>query len=213
MSYTVMTKYFMDDNGVLNRVRIVEDECPLNPREDWDNLGHMICWHSRYDLGDEHNYSVEEFREQLLQWDKNREVEFLPLYLLDHSGITMSTGGFCDPWDSGQVGWIYVRKEEAMKDNPTINEDNWREYAQNIVISEVEAYDMYLRGQVYGVVIEEYDKSGLIGEWEHKDSCYGCFSSEYGDKLFEEICNLAGADVPDVLYDSLEELEKIYVNK
>ena len=105
MSDTVMTKYFMDDNGVLNRVRIVEDECPLNPRKDWDNLGHMICWHSRYDLGDEHNYSVEEFREQLLQWDKNREVEYLPLYIYDHSGITMSTVGFSDTWDSGQVGW------------------------------------------------------------------------------------------------------------
>lgn len=99
MSYTVMTKYFMDDNGVLNRVRIVEDECSLNPRKDWDNLGHMVCWHSRYDLGDEHNYySIEEFREQLLQWDKNQEVEFLPLYLFDHSDITISTSGFCDPW-------------------------------------------------------------------------------------------------------------------
>lgn len=215
MDYTVMTKYYMDDNNVLNRVRIVEveDEYPLDPRKDWDNLGHMICWHSRYDLGDEHNYSVEEFREQLLVWDKNREVEFLPLYLLDHSGITISTSDFCDPWDSGQVGWIYVKKEEAMKANSTINEDNWREYAQNVMNSEVDVYDMYLRGQVYGVVIEEYDKSGLIGEWEDKDSCYGCFSNEYGDKLFEEVCNLTGVDVPDVLYDSLEDLEKIYVSK
>jgi hypothetical protein len=24
----------------------------LSPR-DWDNLGHMVCWHSRYNLGDE----------------------------------------------------------------------------------------------------------------------------------------------------------------
>lgn len=30
----------------------------------------------------------------------------LPLYLYDHSGITMNTTGFSCPWDSGQVGWI-----------------------------------------------------------------------------------------------------------
>ena len=37
----------------------------------------------------------------------------LPLYLYDHSGITMNTTGFSCPWDSGQVGWIYAFKEDA----------------------------------------------------------------------------------------------------
>ena len=39
----------------------------------------------------------------------------LPLYLYDHSGITMNTTGFSCPWDSGQVGWIYAdrRRIEA----------------------------------------------------------------------------------------------------
>lgn len=32
----------------------------------------------------------------------------LPLYLMDHSGLAMQTTSFNDPWDSGQVGWIYV---------------------------------------------------------------------------------------------------------
>ena len=31
----------------------------------------------------------------------------LPLYLMDHSGLAMQTTSFNDPWDSGQVGWIY----------------------------------------------------------------------------------------------------------
>ena len=35
----------------------------------------------------------------------------LPLYLMDHSGLAMQTTSFNDPWDSGQVGWIYVRLE------------------------------------------------------------------------------------------------------
>lgn len=35
---------------------IMQDDEPLNPRTDYDNFGHMVCWHRRYNLGDEHNY-------------------------------------------------------------------------------------------------------------------------------------------------------------
>ena len=45
----------------------------------------------------------------------------LPLYLYDHSGLAMSTETFVGKavhaeWDSGQVGWIYVSKEDALKE-------------------------------------------------------------------------------------------------
>lgn len=48
-------------------------------------------------------------------------VAILPLYLYDHGGITMSTGSFVGraphaDWDSGQVGFIYLDKETAMKE-------------------------------------------------------------------------------------------------
>ncbi|MEG0049573.1 MAG: hypothetical protein RR865_10435 [Clostridia bacterium] len=35
---------------------IMEDDEPTNPREDYDNFGHMMCWHSRYNLGDKHDF-------------------------------------------------------------------------------------------------------------------------------------------------------------
>lgn len=35
---------------------------------------------------------------------------------MDHSGLAMQTTSFNDPWDSGQVGWIYVSKEDALKE-------------------------------------------------------------------------------------------------
>lgn len=45
-------------------------------------------------------------------------AEWLPLWLYDHSGITMScgarTGQYADRWDSGGVGWIVVLKETIM---------------------------------------------------------------------------------------------------
>ena len=45
----------------------------------------------------------------------------LPLYLYDHSGLAMSTESFSGraphaEWDSGQVGWIYVSKEDALRE-------------------------------------------------------------------------------------------------
>ena len=34
---------------------VEHDDAPFNPRDD-DNFGKMICFHSRHDLGDKHNY-------------------------------------------------------------------------------------------------------------------------------------------------------------
>ena len=34
---------------------IHQDECEINPRKDWDNFGTIVCFHKRYDLGDEIN--------------------------------------------------------------------------------------------------------------------------------------------------------------
>lgn len=37
-------------------LQVMQDDEPLNPREDYDNLGKMVCWHNRYNLGDKHDY-------------------------------------------------------------------------------------------------------------------------------------------------------------
>ena len=35
---------------------VSEDDMPPNPRTDYNNFGKMLCWHSRYSLGDKHNF-------------------------------------------------------------------------------------------------------------------------------------------------------------
>lgn len=59
------------------RVRIVQDIDPSNPRTEWDcHSGRMICWHRRYDLGDEHNYDFDNFlRELACEADDDLEEE------------------------------------------------------------------------------------------------------------------------------------------
>lgn len=90
----------------------------------------------------------------------------LPLYLLDHSGLAMRTTSFNDPWDSGQVGWIYVSKEDALKEfGGEKMTASIRKRAEELMRSEVAAYDCYLRGECYGF---ELYKNG-----ELTDSCWG----------------------------------------
>lgn len=54
-------------------VKIERELYPDNPR-DYGNSGQMICWHRRYNLGDEHNYDVDDFIECLAcEWDSEAE--------------------------------------------------------------------------------------------------------------------------------------------
>jgi hypothetical protein len=134
-------------------VEITQDEEPLNPREDaiGSCLGRMYCWHRRYNLGDKkpEGYTPEDFE---AEYNKDNSV-MLPLFLYDHSGITMRTGNFrgIDPggWDSGQVGWIVVTMYKIAEEGITI------EKAKEILESEVKVYDQYLTGDVYAYVVEK----------------------------------------------------------
>jgi hypothetical protein len=154
-----------------------DDSDYCDPR-DWDNLGTMVCWHGRYNLGDEQpKISPSEYLEDLPDGTIT-----LPLYLYDHGGITMSTGPFSCPWDSGQVGFIYVTRETLAKEFPTDmpDDDKVREY----LTGEVKIYDTYLRGEIYRYEVERGVVCSHGGtHWEHVDSCGGY----YGDYGLDEI--------------------------
>ncbi len=172
-------------------LEILQDESPESPR-DWDNLGTMVCFHRRYNLGDKHNFSVEEAEEMM----KGKDIcVSLPLYLYDHSGITMSTGSFSCKWDSGQIGWIFVTKEQVRKEyNVKKISKDLIEKVTRVLEGEVETYDQYLTGDVYGYRIskvEVCDKG-----CEHKDeidSCWGYYGmesvEEEGNSMLEYYLN------------------------
>jgi hypothetical protein len=100
-------------------LEIVQDTDPESPRT-WDNLGTMVCFHKRYELGDKTDYrtedydSWEELKEGIIK--NEGEVVILPLYLYDHSGITISTSSFDCRWDSGCVGFICVSKDKIREE-------------------------------------------------------------------------------------------------
>ena len=151
-----------------HEIHVYQDDDPESPR-DWSNLGTMSCWHRSYNLGDEQpSESPVEFSEE--HNDKN--CIMLPLYLYDHSGITMNTSGFSCSWDSGQVGVIWVTLDDVRKEYSVKRiSKKIREKVISILRQEVATYDQFITGQVYGYTVEG----------EHcDDSCWGFFGgTEY----------------------------------
>lgn len=190
-------------------VRIIADSDPESPRE-WDNLGTMVCAHRRYLLGDEDGMrkALDLIYEHLSDKQLN-DMEFdashvpdieraleatgqaimLPLYLYDHSGITMKCSPFMCPWDSGKVGFIFVSKATAR------NEYDWKllnkqriEKLQKYLEGEVETYDQYLRGDIWGFEVLE--------DGEVSDSCWGFYGD---DPLTNGILDHLSADAKAVV--------------
>lgn len=150
------------------QIKVEQDDCNESSR-DWDNLGIMVCFHNRYNLGDKHELKSSDFNgwkelEEYIQKTYDAAV-ILPLYLYDHSGISMKVGSFQGllaqghaEFDSGQVGFIYVSKEKVRK------EYNWKKITQEraeklaeYLTNEVEIYNQEISGDVWVYVITKED--------------------------------------------------------
>lgn len=162
--------------------RIYFDEDPESPRE-WENLGTLICFHGRYNLGDDHNFNQHDYS----SWDELEKAilrEFgktsvlLPVYMYDHSMISLSTAPFACRWDSGQVGFIVASLESIRRawGWKRVSKQR-REKVEDSLRSEIETYSNYVNGDVYGFEIYTDD-----GE-EYVDGYWGFYS--YTDVIAE----------------------------
>ena len=200
-------------------IEIEQDDCSYNNPRGWDKLGTMVCWHRRYALGDENpKIDPSEYRLSLLDDKTVQKVEamnyrgeyekahsltekmleqqyiMLPLYLYEHSGITMSTGSFSCPWDSGQVGFIYVSKEDALK------EYTWKRitsarYARIVehLRGEVHTYDQYISGDLWLFDVPGIDGNGGIFGYDNAlaeaKSCIDWYLERKKEQRREELSN------------------------
>ena len=148
-------------------IRVYQDESPESPRE-LDNLGTMLCNHRRYTLGDAQG-SIKDLPDDA--------VITLPLFLYDHSGLSISTSispyWFHASWDAGQVGVIYVTREKLLKEYGCSRiTKHIKEKAAKVLEQEVRTYNQYLAGDVYGYVVEEEEGNDL-------ESCWGFYGLDY----------------------------------
>lgn len=166
-------------------VKIGLDTDPLDPREGGGNYSTIVDWHKDYSFGEEkleRGVYANEYEALIKHLPKPIEEYFyLPIYLLDHSGLRLSTTSFaCDPggWDSGQVGWIYIHKDDFL-------ELSTEKSAEEYLKGEIEMMDMFCAGDVYAYSIErkttcskcghtKYDRVEFVGNW------YGYDFVKYG---------------------------------
>lgn len=180
-------------------INVHRDDDAESPRE-WDNLGTMVHWHPNYTLGDVNGRN--EYSDPDMFWydlagiedtdsNLNKAIELaekkniiLPLYVYEHGGITMSTGAYSCPWDSSQVGWIYISLEKVRKEFSCKRVSaKMREKIEGYLKNEVKSFDDYITGNVYGFSITREDPDG---EEVDVDSCWG-FLGDPEDYMFGEI--------------------------
>jgi hypothetical protein len=173
-AYGLSVKVYHDDTGAAS-----------SPRE-WDQLGTMVYWHRDYVLGDRE--IEEQEREALARGGWVLLARYLrrfhgavgpiiKLGLIDHSTISMYADGGVSlgdnrigtdslgdsrGWDSGTVGFIYATRERM--DVVGTPEDRIEECLRG----EIQEFDDYLTGNVYGYVVEDREGNTL-------DSCWGFY--------------------------------------
>ena len=159
------------------KLEIFDDLNPCSPRE-FDNLGTMVCFHRKYNLGDETELKSSDFSsweelESYLYKEENALIA-IPVFMYDHSGLWINTTGFSCPWDSGQVGYIYISKEKVRREYSCKRiSKKLKEMIREMLCSEVDLYNDYLCGNVYGFTLT--DKKNA----EEINSSCGFYGTDY----------------------------------
>lgn len=152
-------------------VNIYCDEDPQNPRTSWDNDDVLVLSHRRYNLAFEcpkYCYDSLEELEKIIK-SKNDIAEILPVYMYDHSGISLSSSPFECKWDSGKIGFIFITKENARKShNVKRISKRVRGIIHKNLLANIEVYSQYLNGEYYGYSVLDKDDNEL-------DSCWGFY--------------------------------------
>lgn len=180
------------------RISVDWDGDAESPREDRDNMWTFICWHRRSNLGDlqltsREFGSLEEIEAHLRKEHGARLIR--PLYLYEHSGMTISLSPFSCPWDSGQVGYAFVssetlRKEYSVKRITKAVEAKALAYLKG----EIDEYDQYLTGQIYQYDIERLpEKCEECGVEFVDGECPECGDEAEGDTI-DSLCGCYGLD-------------------
>jgi len=190
----------------MTTLRIVPDSDPSNPRTDCENFCLMACEHGRYNLGDSKAKEIlarkldvsarEHSLGELINLAYKANLIFAskPLYLYDHSGITMATTPFSCQWDSGQVGEILVftadvKSEFGIKRMGKKVKEKMLALAERHIDGEVSSYDAYLTGDMYCLQLIDEDGdveetiSGFVGYDVEKNGMVDCIDQSMIEAL------------------------------
>jgi hypothetical protein len=173
---------------------LVSDDTGYSPDDDKDENLFLVAYHRDFwvDRKDfiskdkcidlyRYLYSSESFNfdkeeiESFKDYTRNYHIFALEAYI--HSGVALALkneGNFPDRrWDVSQLGCIFASKKE------------WRlrKSARKAAIGLIKYWNQYLSGDVYGCVVEYFDKDK---KFKDHDSCFGFYGYKYAS---EELIN------------------------
>ena len=199
--------FILESDGAKYKLSFHQDNDSEDPRH-WDPPATMLCWSKRYSLGDKHNYDTindalyslcEQYgldaetickfqdgdkspkqRDQRIMDELKEHVCIKFIYMFDHSGITISVDDFRDAWDSGVVGIIYMDKQTTLDNFPNADEVSWYMIAEQHLRDEVNEYDQWINGDIYGYCLEKLVKCEHCNHEveEHIDSMGGFYGND-----------------------------------
>lgn len=196
---TIYTKTI--GNRILNIY--YDTEC-TNPREN-DNLTTIVCVPNKMNLGDNHDYIIQNtssFKElQKLIEDTEKPLVIVPLYVYDHSGISISINSLC-LWDSCKVGFVYITPK-AIDEIGIVKEkdESEKDYIERLTLyltHEVNEYAHYVSGNMYRYQVDELQECPCCKQIKHVelDSSSGFYGTDWknngladqaGLEFFEEL--------------------------
>ena len=117
-------------------------------------------FHKRYNFLNTVSFDTSDFEswEEMRRYIEKTEdpISIIPVSLTDHSSLFLHKGVFSD-WDSGQLGYMYIRQEDAKKLNLT------QEDADEILDDAFEDYKAWVAGEVYEIRV--YEKLKIFNDY------------------------------------------------
>lgn len=166
---TPVKSFLLSNDNILN---IYYSENHDNPQQENDNLGHCEFFHRKYNFGNENEFSDSQ---DAMEYTKSKDVISLPVYMYEHSGVTIKTSPFGCNWDSGLIGFIWVSKQKIRKEyNVKRISNKLKEKVLSTLIAEINILDQYVSGDVYSFEVVDNEGNDI-------DSCSGF----YGDNFKE----------------------------
>ena len=119
------------------------------------------------------------------------EIVWLPISMYEHSGISIWLGGkdgHVDArWDCSTIGFAYVEKCTAEKEGALRADKNglyngrksWQEWAYDMMEREMETYNLFVTGEVFGYMVEG-------GDGYCDDSCWGFYGTDEIPRMIEQ---------------------------
>jgi hypothetical protein len=179
-------------------VTAIPDYHACSPRDSGfqDNICKIVTLRKQDIIQADMTFECQESLEEYLETVSSEGGYFYPLYVYVHSGVSISMSygyPYNDLWDSGQVGFVVLEKEDLIKNySPNLCKDigihSEEEYAKHITKAEIDEYEMYLSGDVWCLVVKEICEH--CGEEHTIDTIcgiYGNYVEEAAKEYFPDI--------------------------